>query len=100
MAAILFTCRATCLRFYRTILNGDTWDRVYSNAHIRDFRKAVPLNSGSQPVGRGPLVDRGPLPGGPRPRLGIENFLVCESRVTIHEKVPVLVVELELPLHM
>ena len=41
MVAILFTCRATCLRFYRTILPGDTWDRVYSNTHIRDFRKAA-----------------------------------------------------------
>ena len=39
-------------------------------------------------MGRGPLVGRGPLPGGPRPRLGIGNFLGCESRVTIHEKIP------------
>src|SRR6218665_808724 len=29
---------------------------------------------GSQPVGRDPLVGRGRLPGGPRPRLGIETF--------------------------
>ena len=41
-------------------------------------------------MGRGPLVGRGPLPGVPRPRMGIENFLGCESRVTIHENVPSL----------
>jgi len=51
--------------------------------------KLLPYFSGSQPVGRGPLVVREPLPGGPRQRLGIENFL-CESCVTIHEKVPSL----------
>ena len=31
-------------------------------------------------------MGRGPLPGGPRARLGIAKFCSCESRVTIHEK--------------
>jgi len=34
------------------------------------WRKYIGYSSGSQPVGREPL------PGGPRPRLGIENFLM------------------------
>src|SRR6218665_1288674 len=32
-------------------------------------------------------VGRGPLPGGPRPGLGIEEFFSRESRVIMHEKV-------------
>ena len=49
--------------------------------------------SGSQPVGRGPL------PGGPRPRLGIENFFHVSHVSQSMKRYHVLVVELELPLH-
>ena len=41
-------------------------------------------------------VGRGTLPGGPRPRLGIENFL-CESQSM--KRYQVLVVELDFLLH-
>jgi len=48
-------------------------------ARLTEWYKAVVLNL---------WVGRGPLPGGPRPRLGIETFFLCESCVTILEKVP------------
>src|SRR6218665_1400133 len=67
-----------------TFLNGRSHVTRYAGR-----TSSIAYISGSQPVGRGQLVGRGPLPGGPRPRLGIENFL-CESRVAIHEKVHIL----------
>src|SRR6218665_1832577 len=45
---------------------------------IHSFISNIYIND-SQPVGRGPL------PGGPRPKLEIENFL-CESRATPMKK--------------
>ena len=60
----------------------------------------VVYSSGSQSVGRGPLVSRGPLPGAPRPRLGIENFWDVSHVSQSLKRYQVLVVELELPLHV
>jgi len=52
--------------------------------------------SGSQPVGRGPPVGRGSLPGGSRLRLGNEKCF-CVSHVSqFMKRYQVLVVELEL----
>ena len=45
--------------------------------------------SGSQPVGRGPLVGRGPCLVG-RDQGWELRICLCESRVTIHERVPSL----------
>src|SRR6218665_1142481 len=45
------------------------------------------------------LVGHGPLPGGPRPRLGIEKFFSVSHVSPSMKRYQVLVVELELPLH-
>ena len=50
-------------------------------------------------MGRGPLVGRGPLPGGPRPRMGIEKFFDVSDVSQSMKTYQVLVVELELTLH-
>ena len=50
-------------------------------------------------MGRGPLVFRGPLPGGPRPMLGIEKFFYMSHASQSMKRYQVLLVELELPLY-
>jgi len=44
-------------------------------------------------------VGRGPLPGGPRPRFGIEKFFDASHMSQSIKRFQVLIVELELPLH-
>src|SRR6218665_3640775 len=46
-----------------------------------------------------PMVGRGPLPGGPRPRMGIEKFFYVGDVSQSMKRYQVLVVELELTLH-